>query len=282
MITGDLDHQWFEESLRQAYKNKAFKIYTIDKVVQSLVKHAHSIITDPKNAMVMVLFEQDRLKRDTTAKDQILYRLKVRNTMGESENMFRIEYNTDSSHVSIQYVAVDDLTLKEPQNMKEKWDYYVTSYSLSHPTEGITQEDISQPFLGKIIEKEAEYLDDEEQNDKFSPEGVSQSKLKVNIHPETYELTFECGSTDVFTRKSVNKFPSSQSTQPASKMDKFLNSSKGWKKNLSTEIIGRAESKMKILKEQGKLEIDQTLTITAKIEEPNEPISKEDVPEKAV
>lgn len=282
LITGDLDHQWFEESLRQAYKNKAFKIYTIDKVVQSLVKQAHSIITDPKNAMVMVLFEQDRLKRDTTAKDQILYRLKVRNTMGESENMFRIEYNTDSSHVSIQYVAVDDLTLKEPQNMKEKWDYYVTSYSLSHPTEGITQEDISQPFLRKIIEKEAEYLDDEEQNDKFSPEGVSQSKLKVNIHPETYELTFECGSTDVFTRKSVNKFPSSQSTQPASKMDKFLNSSKGWKKNLSTEIIGRAESKMKILKEQGKLEIDQTLTITAKIEEPNEPISKEDVPEKAV
>lgn len=136
----------------------------------------------------MILFEQDRLKADTTAKDQILYRLKVRNTIGDSENMFRIEFNQQNTHTCIQYVAVDDLTLKEPKNLKEKWDYYVTSYSLSHPTEGVAQEEINQPFLEKIVEKESEFSDDE-QNDKFSPEGISKSELRVNINPETYQLS---------------------------------------------------------------------------------------------
>lgn len=260
LIVGDLDHQWFEESLRQAYKNKAFKIYTVDKVIQSLVKHAHSIISDPKNSMVLILFEQDRLKKDTTAKEQILYRLKVRNTIGESENMFRIEFNSKNSHTCIQYVAVDDLTLKEPQNMKEKWDYYVTSYSLSHPTEGVAEDQISQPFLEKIVEKEAEYIDEEEPNKRYSPEGISESKLKVKIHPETYQLSFEPGSSDVFTRKSVNSFPEPREANTADKMRNFLDGSNGWKKNIPSADAELAEAKTKDLKENGVFKIDEIKT----------------------
>ena len=125
LIEGDIEHQWFEESLRQAYKNKAFKIYTIDKVVQSLVKHAHTIITDPKTVEIMILFEKDRTCLNTSAKEQILYRLQVRSHMTTAENMFRIEYNRQSTHASIQFVAVDDLTLEEPKSLEDRWKYYV-------------------------------------------------------------------------------------------------------------------------------------------------------------
>lgn len=47
-IEGKIDCSWFEESLRQAYKNKAFKLATVDKVVQQIVKQCNNCTTDKK------------------------------------------------------------------------------------------------------------------------------------------------------------------------------------------------------------------------------------------
>lgn len=266
LIEGDIEHQWFEESLRQAYNNKAFKLYTVDKVVQALVKHAHTIMTDSKTAEIMILFEKDRLQIDTSAKDQILYRLQVRSHMSSIENMFRIDFNRQSNHVCIQYIAVDDLTLAEPKSLEDKWKYYVTSYSLSHPTEGIAQEELQIPFLERIIEDEEEYDDEgkdgENSKGRFSPEGVSHSTLKIKINPETYALDIEPGSCDVFSRRSMNRFPNSigrnfhdlkkQRKIAASK--KFLDGKNGWKKNLGQGDIPAFNAKLAFVKKTGSLE----------------------------
>ncbi|CAI4051153.1 transcriptional regulator SIN3 SKDI_15G1520 [Saccharomyces kudriavzevii IFO 1802] len=206
LINGDLEHQWFEESLRQAYNNKAFKLYTIDKVTQSLVKHAHTLMADVKTAEIMALFVKDRNAFTTSAKDQIIYRLQVRSYMSNIENMFRIELNKRSLHVSVQYIALDDLTLKEPKADEDKWKYYVTSYGLPHPTEGISHEKLKIPFLERLIEF-GQDTDGREVDEEFSPEGISLSTLRIKIQPITYKLHIENGSYDVFTRKAVNKYP---------------------------------------------------------------------------
>lgn len=204
LIQSDIEHQWFEESLRQAYKNKAFKIYTVDKVIQSLVKHAHSIITDAKTAEIMILFEKDRKAPTTSTREQILYRLQVRSCMGLTENMFRIELNSTSAHVSIQFVAVDDLTLNQPNSLKDQWQYYLTSYSLSHPTEGVPHEEIKAPFLEKTLRDDG---DSDEDSEWYSPGGQSVSQLRIQINPESYALQIEPNSKDLFTRSTVNKHP---------------------------------------------------------------------------
>lgn len=262
LIQGDIEHQWFEESLRQAYNNKAFKLYTVDKVMQSLVKHGHTILTDSKTSEIMTLFEKDRTQINTSARDQILYRLQVRSYMSSTENMFRIEYNKATKHVRVQFIAVDDLTLAEPRSLEEKWRYYVTSYSLSHPTEGVLQEDLQLPFLEKILESEDDYGSDADNSaDKFSPEGVSKSTLKIKIDPETYLLDIEAGSFDVFSRKSMNKFPvdveASDYVSKKRKRDimvtRFLEGKKGWKKNLNDEQIKDAQDKLDYVKETGML-----------------------------
>lgn len=261
LIEGDIEHQWFEESLRQAYNNKAFKLYTVDKVLQSLVKHAHAILTDSKTSQIMMLFEKDRNQINTSAKDQILYRLQVRSYMSTSENMFRIEYNKQKKHVCIQYIAVDDLTLAEPKSLEDKWKYYVTSYSLSHPTEGISQEELQIPFLEKIVESEEDLGSDiDNSTERYSPEGVSKSALKIQIDPETYFLKIEAGSFDVFSRKSINKFPEEAgSTQikllkKKAKLIKFLEGAKGWKQNFTDAQRQEAESKLAYIKKHGSFE----------------------------
>lgn len=264
LIEGDIEHQWFEESLRQAYNNKAFKLYTVDKVIQSLVKHAHTILTDSKTSEIMTSFEKDRTQINTSAKDQILYRLQVRSYMSSTENMFRIEYNKESKNVRIQFIAVDDLTLAEPRSLEEKWRYYVTSYSLSHPTEGISQEELQLPFLEKVLETEEDYGSDVDNFsiDKFSPEGVSKSTLKIKIDPETYLLDIEAGSYDVFSRKSVNRFPvivdsNDYTTKKEKKKNmviQFLESKKGWKKNLDDDQVKAIQEKLARVKENGSLD----------------------------
>ena len=261
LIEGDIEHQWFEESLRQAYNNKAFKFYTVDKVIQSLVKHAHSIMTDVKCSEIMILFEKDRALSTTSAKDQILYRMQARSHMSNTENMFRIEYNKHTHHVCIQYIAIDDLTLAEAKSLEDKWKYYVTSYSLSHPTEGVLHEDLRVPFLEKIIEDERDYDDENSENPKFSPEGVCKSTLRIKIDPETYFLEIEPGTYDVFSRKSVNRFPQIKNGQAfLAKINRkkglitnYMDGAKGWRKHLDDNVTQSTEGKLAYAEKYGTL-----------------------------
>lgn len=251
LIENNLEHQWFEESLRQAFNNKAFKMYTVDKVIQSIVKHAHSLMSDNKTSEIMTLFEKDRLSSSTTTKDQILYRLQTRSHMSNVENMFRIEYDKAKHHVCIQYIALDDLTLNpKTSSSDDKWKYYITSYSLPHPTEGINQDELYIPFLERILDFEGEALEVEDPaHSKYSPEGVSTSRLKIKINRDSYAMEIEPGSYDVFSRKTMNRYPmkvdSAKSKKSLEKktdiINKYLSSKFGWKKDLKETEIHKIE-----------------------------------------
>lgn len=103
LIEGDLEHQWYEEAIRQAYRNRAYKLYTVDKVAQAIVKHLHNIVSDAKSSDVLVLWEHDRTNLVTSTKDQILYRMRVKSVLGSDENMFRIEWNNKTKDMLIQF-----------------------------------------------------------------------------------------------------------------------------------------------------------------------------------
>lgn len=204
LIDGEIEHQWFEESLRQAYRNRAYKLYTIDKVIQSLVKHLHSILQDAHSSAVILLFETDRKKKTTSAKDQIIYRNNVRPEMNADENMFRIEYNQDSHVVSIQYVALDDLTLQDHKTAKDKYNYYLTSYVIAHPTEGVNISEVRLPFTKST---------DIEDADPSEQEGYTDSQLAIHVAKESYKLSFEPSTRDEFTRYSTYNTPAKQNAK---------------------------------------------------------------------
>ncbi|KAM9930130.1 hypothetical protein OXX59_000735 [Metschnikowia pulcherrima] len=193
LLEGDIEHQWYEESLRQAYRNRAYKCYTLDKVVQSLVKHMHSMVTDTKTSEMMDLFEQDRQNPATTAKDQIIYRMRARALMSTDENMFKITYQASDNSVNIQFVGLDDLTINDHTSAEEMYNYYVTSYIMSHPTEGVPMSKISMPFHKTFISSV-----DEAQCD-----GTAVSELKVSICENSYRLFFEADTSDKFISTSA-------------------------------------------------------------------------------
>ncbi|EGV64961.1 hypothetical protein CANTEDRAFT_93195 [Yamadazyma tenuis ATCC 10573] len=262
LLEGELEHQWFEESIRQAYKNRAYKIYTIDKVVQAMVKHIHTMTSDSKTSEMMVLFEADRKSPISTTKDQILYRMQVRSHMTNDENMFKIAYRETDSTVNIQFVGLDDLTINDHKSAEEHYNYYVTSYVMSHPTEGVPASKIHMPFSKDFIEN----IDEDQCN------GYSDSQLKVSICQNSYRLFFEADTHDEFTTNSVYEKPTEDSKTREDKLStlkKLLEDEElGWKSTLSQSQAAQAdvyEEKIRNLFDAG---IEEYKSIKIEIEEP--------------
>ncbi|KAK9469030.1 hypothetical protein V1512DRAFT_258454 [Lipomyces arxii] len=204
VIEGDLEHQWFEESLRQAYRNRAFKMYTVDKVVQAIAKHVHTIISDAKCSEIIMLYEKDRNQPKTTSREQIIYRLQVETILGPDENVFRLELNEGTSTLSVQLINHDDLTLNSATTAEEKWKYYLTSYVMSAPTEGVPVEKVKMPFLRRNLPSED--IETEEADAPATPKTYSHSGLRVRICLNTYKLFWEEFTEDSFVRLGVKPY----------------------------------------------------------------------------
>ncbi|QPG75377.1 hypothetical protein FOA43_002730 [Brettanomyces nanus] len=213
LIQGKVEQNAFEECLRQGFLNKAFKLFTINKVIQGVLKHCHTLVTDSRCGEILMLMEKDRNTPVSTAKDQIVYRMQVRSHMHADENMFKISYNRKTSTAEIVFIAVDDLTVRDSSKTKEeKWNYYMTSYSMSYPTEGLDSSKLHVPFLKSSLEQEE--TGEGESEDEI--EGVSDSKLKVKVDMDTYRLVFDEDSYDLFVRNSV--YSKSKSEKPLAKL----------------------------------------------------------------
>lgn len=240
LIEGDLEHQWYEESIRQAYRNRAYKLYTVDKVLQAIVKHIHTIVSDVKSSDVLVLFERDRLQSMSNVKEQILYRMRVNSVLGSDENMFRIEWDDKEKRAIIQFLGYNDITLKQTKTDEEKWNYYLTSYLMTNPTEGVPVDKVQLPFMHRNI------TEDNEAEDLF---GAIEQGLTARVCDSTYKLFFEANSEDFFSRKIGATAEESTKTaleQQKTKFHEFLDGAHGWKGELNEDETATADEKFKI------------------------------------
>ncbi|KAL6453750.1 SIN3 Transcriptional regulatory protein SIN3 [Candida maltosa Xu316] len=270
LIEGDIEHQWFEESLRQGYRNKAYKLYTIDKVVQAMVKHMHTMIVDAKTSEMIVLFENDRLKPVSSAKEQILYRISVRTLMSPDENMFKISYNETNHNVNIQFISLDDLTINDHENPEEQYNYYVTSFVMSHPTEGVPASKLNMPFSRTFIEAV----------DEDSVEGRSASGLKVSVCENSYRLFFESGSHDEYVANSVYKKQEDgfKRDEKLDNLKKFVDGELGWKSTLTEdEQEEKLQEGITILFDKGGKEYKEfnEKVVVEEEKEPEKPVTEE-------
>lgn len=261
VIEGDLDHQWYEESIRQAYRNRAYKLYTVDKVAQAIVKHLHNIISDVKSSDVLVLWENDRCNPLTSTKDQILYRMRVKSVLGPDENLFRVEWNDKNQAVMIQYLSNEDVTLKRARDEEEEWNYYLTSYLMSGPTEGVPTDKVRLPFLQRNLVDESFAESDAAGSDNPKSDNLEGSSsgapdgdfidsieqgLAARISLPTYKMFFEPGTSDYFSRKvgvTSNTTTKKAEEKRSSRWNDLVEGSTGWKKDLDDTQVAELEAR---------------------------------------
>lgn len=253
LITGDLEHQWFEEALRQAFRNRAYRLYTVDKVVQAIAKHIHLIISDQKSADTLVLYQANKAKPTTNLRDQILYRMQVRSVIGTDENMFLIDWDEKTKQLGFQFLGLYSLTLKDVKTQEDQWNYYVTSYIMSVPTEGVPLDKVKPPLLFRSL-----IAPDEESTSESSFVIVKQD-LMARISMNTYKLFFEAGTVDFFTRPADSWTKTRTETslsQRKSRFETFWDGPEGWESDLEDEEVKKFQEGFEIWKTKGPAEYE--------------------------
>ncbi|BFZ61969.1 Transcriptional regulatory protein sin3 [Saitoella coloradoensis] len=245
MMEGDLEQGTFEECVRYLYGTKAFRLYTVDRVVAAIVKQIATVVSDAKGSELIGLFEKDRKQLYTTPRQQIVYRVQVETLLGPNENTYRMEWNEHTGQLSIQLLGKDDMTLDEATTAEEQWRYYIDSYVMSSPTEGVSPERVRPPFLRRDLPD----VDDVEEL--IGEDGVSKSGLEIRICVNTYKVFFLPGSEDVLFRSSKVRSPEmnqdSARSRRVSRWKARLEGEDGWKKGLSAEEVAECEQKTKEL-----------------------------------
>ncbi|KAJ2846753.1 hypothetical protein GGI22_006163, partial [Coemansia erecta] len=124
-LQGQLETNAFEEAMRVMYGIHAYKILTVDKVVQAISKNIQHLISDSKCIDILDLFTSiPPVHEQSPLRSHIAYRMKVEALVGADEHVFRVDYIYDSQTMTIQLLRREDITLDEAVTEEERWAYY--------------------------------------------------------------------------------------------------------------------------------------------------------------
>ncbi|KAJ1906048.1 hypothetical protein LPJ81_001569 [Coemansia sp. IMI 209127] len=189
-LQGQLETNTFEEAMRVMYGIHAYKILTVDKVVQAVSKNIQHLISDSKCIDILDLFTSiPPVHEQSPLRSHIAYRMKVEALVGADEHVFRVDYIYDSQTMTMQLLRREDITLDEAVTEEERWAYYVDSYVLFEPTEGVPrlQQARPRPYLPRHLHAdEGDYIIS------------SRSNLEIKIAVNTYKLCFLTGTEDIY------------------------------------------------------------------------------------
>ncbi|CAO3638075.1 unnamed protein product [Mucor fragilis] len=222
---GDIDQQVFEEHTRYIFTTDAYLIFTIDKLVHSMVKQIQAITVDPKSVELIRLFRSDKGLESMSPRILSVYRLRAEDIVGSEENLYKLNFDNDARNMTIQLIGKDDYML-EP-TAADKYEDYVASYmDWVNTTEGIDASSMKPTFLTRNLRPQDEHL-----NKIFV-----RSKLQYKIDQDTYHMYYIVGSEDIFVRPdNANDKQQGDRESPSatSKWDDWVESSTtGWSKGL--------------------------------------------------
>ncbi|KAJ2747575.1 hypothetical protein GGI20_000400 [Coemansia sp. BCRC 34301] len=189
-LQGQLDTNSFEEAMRVMYGINAYRILTVDKVVPAIAKCIQQLISDSRCIEILDLFtKKSPVHEQSPLRSHIFYRMNVETLVGADEHVFRIDYIYESQTMTIQLLRREDITLDEAVTEEERWAYYVDSYVMFEPTEGVPRLQQSRPLP---------YLSRHLHADEYGYDVSSRSSLEIKIAVNTYKLCFLTGTEDIY------------------------------------------------------------------------------------
>ncbi|GJN87300.1 hypothetical protein Rhopal_000248-T1 [Rhodotorula paludigena] len=191
LFDGDIDQQTFEEQLRYMAGIRSYPLFTIDKLVSTVIKHIHTVNSDGRCQDVVALLEKDRARATTTPRQQIAYRMEVESVLGQDDNLYRMEWFPDAQALTIQLLGKEDLTLDDAHASEAKLHQsWLASFMLTSPSEGIGAQ-VKAPLL-----KRNRMLSAAEDPQDFT----LSTSLEAKVSEDAYQLFFVAGTEDYLHR----------------------------------------------------------------------------------
>ncbi|KAH8992416.1 hypothetical protein EDB92DRAFT_1857823 [Lactarius akahatsu] len=137
LFMNELDQATFEEHMRWFFGTKAFLLYTVDKIVASLIKQVQTIVSDNKCQELWQFLRRHRSEVSFTRQDIIKYRRKAEHHVGADDNLYRVEWKPGDKSLHIQLMGPGEASVDDARTPVNRWREYVDSYVTEYPTEWI-------------------------------------------------------------------------------------------------------------------------------------------------
>ncbi|PPQ82593.1 hypothetical protein CVT25_007107 [Psilocybe cyanescens] len=189
LFTNELEQHVFEDQTRAVFGYKeAYKIFTVDKVISAIIKQVQSVIADPKSQELLELLKRERSLISPTTQDRINYRHQAENILGPDENVFRIDWLSESKTMTIQLIGKDDFMFDDSEALTGRWQSYVDAFVSGDTTEGVSQSRIRRPYLRRNLPPAVR---------ETTPDASSQDGLEIKVCLRTYRLFYVSHTEDI-------------------------------------------------------------------------------------
>lgn len=202
---GELDQGSFEESIRYIFGIDAYVIFTVDKVILSLIKQIQTVAADRKTKALMKAYTDGLQSSEPRALSA--YRSNVEEILGGTdENIYKITLDTETQTTSMQLLDRQ----KEAFTQQEMYEEYMANYvDWINDTKGIDRTLLKPSFLQRNLKPQEKRLS-----------AFVRPELRYKIQQESYHMYYIVGSEDVFSRITVPS--SSHHKRDTSKWDQLV------------------------------------------------------------
>ncbi|KAI7852149.1 hypothetical protein BDC45DRAFT_444435 [Circinella umbellata] len=237
---GAVNQATFEECSRYIFGSKAYIMFTIDKLILLLTRHMHHIMTDVRSRQLVELFRTYRnLEHPPDAQQLATYKVRAeQDVIGIDQNVYGIVFDTGTRILSIQLLDQEDYPLETDARIA--YNDYITEFAdFNVPTRGIQEQELKRQFLKRNITGKRKREDNE---DAYVYPG-----MQYKISKESYHMFYIIDTEDTFIRKRRTVCQQQESTSSSTKKDSkwhsWLESDKGWSRNVESKEMAEKEAK---------------------------------------
>lgn len=251
LFGSEIDQPTFEDGIRALFGNQAYHIFTIDKLLSSLVKTVWSLIdsnreTYAANGEIFKLLVDDRRYPTTAQAQQVSYRINAELAAGSDEHLYRIEWLPRRHQLTFQLLGKDEILPEDEGDLSKAWERYIESFVGDTVTKGIPlseKELLSAVCLERNLKatKEAASVD--------KTQLFAKSELESRICMRSYRMFWQGETEDSMHREWPEVLE-------AGKLEETENQRKNrfarWLEKRNATLLEQQAAKEKIMGESGK------------------------------
>uniref|UniRef100_A0A8C3VDG8 Paired amphipathic helix protein Sin3a n=1 Tax=Catharus ustulatus TaxID=91951 RepID=A0A8C3VDG8_CATUS len=223
LLDGNMDSSQYEDSLREMFTIHAYIAFTMDKLIQSIVRQLQHIVSDEICVQVTDLYLSENsngatggllASQSSRTLLEAAYQRKAEQLMSE-ENCFKLMFIQSRGQVqlTIELLDTEEENSDDPVEA-ERWSDYVERYVNSDSTSPELREHLAQKpvFLPRNLRRIRKCQRGREQQEKEGKEGNSKKslenvetldKLECKFKLNSYKMVYVIKSEDYMYRRTA-------------------------------------------------------------------------------
>ncbi|XP_028417065.1 paired amphipathic helix protein Sin3a-like [Dendronephthya gigantea] len=229
LLDGNMEMSSFEDTCREMFGVHAYIVFTIDKLVQNIVRQLQTIVVEETCVQVKELYQQEQTREGAGGnsatqvlrqEEEMSYQKKAE-TLLNDECCYKFIVHKDKTiiTISIELIETED-THSEDMLVIGKWNDYVDKYVINQeiPPEVTERLKVKPIFLPRTAKhKRSKTATDGErtgvesdergcspsagEGEEMPPDIVNEDGMECKISSNSYKLEFVAGGLNFFYRK---------------------------------------------------------------------------------